>query len=48
MNEQTFSDIKCVIKNFDDILIAADTSEKHDKILHQVTNRAESLGIKFI
>lgn len=41
-----FGDIQGVTAYFDDLCIAAELEEKHDKILDQVICRARKLGIK--
>lgn len=46
-NERNFKGISNVVVYIDDILIAADTEEEHDKILQQVMERARKLNIKF-
>lgn len=46
-NQRNFEGIPGVIIYFDDILIAAETIEQHDKILAEVLNRARSLNIRF-
>jgi hypothetical protein len=47
MNQKNFGDIDNVIIYFDDLLIAANSKEEHDKILHKVINRAREKGVKF-
>ncbi|XP_030745261.1 uncharacterized protein K02A2.6-like [Sitophilus oryzae] len=47
LNQEHFGDIPGVIVYFDDILIAADTSEEHDKILTRVLERAKKYNVKF-
>lgn len=46
-NERNFSDIPGVFVYIDDVLIAADSMEEHDRILAQVLERARKLNIKF-
>lgn len=47
MNERNFVNIEDLIIYIDDLLIAAETEEEHDRILAQVLNRARELNIKF-
>lgn len=47
VNSQNFADIPGVVIYFDDILIASDTLEEHDKILQAVIERAKKLNIRF-
>lgn len=46
-NERNFEDISGVTVFIDDVLIAADSIEEHDRILMQVINRARERNIKF-
>lgn len=46
-NEKNFGDIKGVAVYIDDLLIAADTEQEHDKILVQVMERAKEKNVKF-
>ena len=46
-NESIFGDIQNVYVIADDIIIAAENEEEHDKIFVQVLERARSQGIKF-
>ena len=45
-NEAAFADIPGLYIVADDLIIAAENSEEHDKILHQVLQRAEDRNIK--
>jgi len=47
MNEKNFGDIQNVIIYFDDLLIACETIEEHDKTLMKVLQRAREKGVKF-
>lgn len=47
MNTKNFANIKGLIIYIDDLLIAADTEEEHDRLLEQVLQRARELNIKF-
>lgn len=47
INNKNFGDIPGVQIYFDDLLIAADTLEEHDRILKLVVDRAKDLGVKF-
>lgn len=47
VNEKNFANIDGVIVYIDDILIAAETEEEHDRILNKVLKRARELNIKF-
>lgn len=46
-NFKNFGDISGVIIYIDDLLIAAENEEQHDKILGLVLQRARQLGVKF-
>lgn len=46
-NERNFEDIPNVVVFIDDILIAADTIDEHDRILKKVLERTRKLNIKF-
>lgn len=46
-NERNFEDIPNFLVYIDDILIAGDSLEEHDRILQQVMDRARKLNIKF-
>ena len=46
-NARNFAGIDGVIVYFDDILVAAETKEKHDDIMQQVMQRAKEQNIKF-
>lgn len=47
LNEKYFGDIEGVLIYIDDLLIAADTEEEHDRIVEKVLARARELNIKF-
>ncbi|XP_039307927.1 uncharacterized protein K02A2.6-like [Solenopsis invicta] len=47
INQKNFGDIDNVIIYFDDLLIAANSKEEHDKILHKVIDRAREIDVKF-
>jgi len=47
INIQNFGDIKGIIIYFDDILIAGETEDEHDKIMNKVIERAKQLNVKF-
>lgn len=47
INTRNFANIDGLIIYIDDLLIAAETEEEHDKILEQVLNRARELNVKF-
>lgn len=47
INYKNFGDIKNTIIYFDDLLIATDSLEEHDKTLKKVIERAREKGIKF-
>lgn len=47
INNKNFGDIEGVIIYIDDILISAETKEKHDIILSKVVDRARKLGVRF-
>lgn len=46
-NSRNFEDLKGVVVFIDDILIAANKIEEHDKILQKVVERARKLNMKF-
>lgn len=46
-NERNFQGIPGVVIYFDDVLIAAETKDEHDRILAEVVNRARHLNIRF-
>ena len=45
--EKTFGDIPGVHAVFDDLIIAAETEEEHDRILAEVVQRARDRNVKF-
>ena len=45
-NEEAFANILCLHIVADDLIITAENSDEHDKILHQVLQRAEDGNIK--
>ncbi|XP_031355091.1 uncharacterized protein K02A2.6-like [Photinus pyralis] len=47
INERIFGNLKGVQVYIDDLLIAADSSEEHDRILNSVIIRATAKGVKF-
>ncbi|XP_046739526.1 uncharacterized protein K02A2.6-like [Diprion similis] len=47
INSKNFADIEGVQIYFDDLLIAADSLDEHDKIMEKVTKRAKEVGVKF-
>ena len=46
-NQEAFSDIPSVQVIADDMIIAAETVEEHDQILHKVMQRARQQQVKF-
>lgn len=46
-NDMNFRDLAGVTVYIDDILIAADTQDEHDAILHRVIERAKQKNVKF-
>ena len=47
MVDHNFGDIENVILSYDDLIIAGDDFESHDKTLIYVFERATSINIKF-